>query len=640
MDVRDQSAKLDQARDRYREAQEDLKASYDKNLQQMKETFDARTTKQAKTYAENKTKLEEENQINNELYSERTRSAITKGQEEFKNRLKENASRFEQERNQAKADLNDKLTSLSDSYKKTFNENERYQNQIKQSMNERYTNANKRYQEEFNTQVKNLDEKSKTMGAEMREKDRSERMKMAKGHSDEMDNLRQTSNDQKFKEVNRLRDDNENLRTTFERDNRMLKDRQEERVAELLNLKGKQSDDGQKNYERLQEDIRQKNSNLQEKQNVAHKKEAKELEKKFNEDVRNIQSVANQKIRGGTQADNLLDEMKQSKESYENRLQVSRDELARTNRLNTEKEEIIDNSYREKLKEMKTASLENAAKKEAEANETLKDTLYQNREKNNALLERYKVDTGKLKTDAEDHLAHVNGQNTKRMKEQRVEFGRAVNTMNEKNMETINSLKEDYSKDKTASLEKNKKDFNDEKVALKTEFNRQNSIRENLYEQKLADMEKQTNKIIENYENRISQIARKAENEVAIVKSTEAERAAKEGQANKLAVETLRTQSRQELNQMRDKYETKIARDKAMGDNQTSRIIQKYEDQLVRERNDHQKELSTRLGESQAQFERLFRSSELEKATLRDQYEQRMENMRLQSLSQENTKKA
>ncbi|AUN97877.1 hypothetical protein DOM21_11895 [Bacteriovorax stolpii] len=640
MDVRDQSVKLDQARDRYREAQEDLKASYDKNLQQMKETFDARTAKQSKTYAENKTKLEEENQINNELYSERTRSAITKGQEEFKSRLKENASRFEQERNEAKADLNDKLTNLSDSYKKTFNENERYQNQIKQSMNERYTNANKRYQEEFNTQVKNLDEKSKTMGAEMREKDRSERMKMAKGHSDEMDNLRQTSNDQKFKEVNRLRDDNENLRTTFERDNRMLKDRQEERVAELLNLKGKQSDDGQKNYEKLQEDIRQKNTDLQEKQNVAHKKEAKDLEKKFNEDVRNIQSVANQKIRGGTQADNLLDEMKQSKESYENRLQVSRDELARTNRLNTEKEEIIDNSYREKLKEMKTASLENAAKKEAESNETLKDTIYQNRERNNALLDRYKVDTGKLKTDAEDHLAHVTGQNTKRIKEQRVEFGRVVNTMNEKNMETINSLKEDYSKDKTVSLEKNKKDFNDEKVALKTEFNRQNSIRENLYEQKLADMEKQTNKIIENYENRISQIARKAENEVAIVKSTEAERAAKEGQANKLAVETLRTQSRQELNQMRDKYETKIARDKAMGDNQTSRIIQKYEDQLVRERNDHQKELSTRLGESQAQFERLFRSSELEKATLRDQYEQRMENMRLQSLSQENTKKA
>ncbi len=640
MDVRDQSKAIDQARDRYREAQEDLRASYDKNLNQMKETFDAKTEKQSKTYAEHKTKLEEQNQVNNELYTEKTKSAINRGQQEFKERLRENVNRFETERNKSKADLSEKLTTISDSYKKSFDENNRYQDQIKKSMHERYTNANKNYQEDFNRQVKNLDENSKKAGIENRENDRQERINLMAKHSEEMEGQRTSSNEQKFKEVSRLRADNENVRTTYSRENQLLKDRQEERVAELFKMKDKESTDGQKNYEELQKNIRQKNVDAQERQNLAHKRESKELEKRFNDDVRNIQRVAAQKVKGGTQADTLHDELKQTKNSYENRLQAARDELSRNNQANTEKEEINDSSYREKLKQMKIAGVENLAKKEFEATEALNETIYQNRERNNALMDRYKSDTGNLKKEAEDRLAHVTKQSDGRMKEQRVEFGRVVNTMNEKNMDTINALKEDFSKDKTASIEKSKKDFNEEKISLKNEFNRQNAIRETMYEQKLAEMEKQTNKIIENYENRISQIARKAESEVESVKRREEGRTLKETQANKLAFQNLQKQNDNELAQVRDKYEGTIAKNQILNEVKTNTIVQKYEDQLNRERSEHQKELAVRLGEAQAQFERLHNASELERETLRNQYEQRMENMKLASLAQENSKKA
>lgn len=640
MDVRDQSKAIDQARDRYREAQEELRASYDKNLNQMKETFDAKTEKQSKTYAEHKAKLEEDNQVNNELYTEKTRSAINRGQQEFKERLRENVNRFEAERNKSKADLNEKLTNISDSYKKSFDENNRYQDQIKKSMQERYSNANKNYQEDFNRQVKNLDENSRQAAVENRENDRKDRMNLMAKHSEELENLRSSASEQKFKEVSTLRNDNENLRTTMSRENQLLKDRQEERVADLFKMKDKEAIDGQKNYEDLQKNIRQKNLEAQEKQNIAHKKESKELEKRFNDDMRNIQRVAAQKVKGGTQADTLHDELKQTKNSYENRLQAARNEITRNNQANTEKEELNDASYREKLKQVKMAGVENLAKKDAEATEALNETIYQNRERNNALMERYKTDTGAMKKESDDRLSHVTQQSNGRMKEQRVEFGRVVNAMNEKNMDTINALKDDYSKDKTFYIEKSKKDFNEEKVSMKNDFNRQNSIKESLYEQKLAEMEKNASKIIENYENRISQIARKAENEVEAVKRREESRTMKEAQANKLAFDTLQKQNENELAQVRDKYEGVIAKNQIMNEVKTNNLVQKYEDQLNRERSENQKEMSVRLGEARAQFERLHRSSELEKETLRNQYEQRMENMRLSSLAQENSKKA
>ncbi|MBY0415813.1 MAG: hypothetical protein K2Q18_16700, partial [Bdellovibrionales bacterium] len=393
MDVRDQSYKVDQAREQFKDAQKDLKSSYDKNVQQMKETFDSRIEKQANNYDKHKSKLEEDNKINNELYTDKTKTAIHKSQEEFKNKLRENTGRFEKERNDSKQEFNEKLTDLSSSFKKSLDENDRYQDQIKKSMTERYAGANKRYQEDFNDQINNMDSKFKSENIANRDADRKERMGLLKKSSEELEGIKANANDEKFKEVSRLRSDSENLRTTLSRENQLLKDRQEERVAELLKLKGRESDDGMKKFANLQDNIRQKNVDDQERQAVTHNKESKDLEHKFNEDIRNIQKIAAQKVRGGTSTDSLKDELIKTKMSYENRLSSARDEIAKNNKYNTEKEEIIDNGYRTKLREAKAMSVEKIAKNEVESNEILNKANNQNREKNTAIVEQYEIES-------------------------------------------------------------------------------------------------------------------------------------------------------------------------------------------------------------------------------------------------------
>lgn len=635
MDIKESVA----AKDRYREAQEELKSNYDRDLKNVKDNFDGKIEKQSKNYSEHKTKLEEENQINNEFYSDKTRSAINRGQEEFKTKLKENTSRFEKEKNSSKADFNDKLTDLSSAYKKSFDENNRYHDQVKKSLGDKYTTASKRSDTEFNKKIAGMSEKMTTENAKSRDNERTDRMALMAKNSEELDSLRVNATDSKFKEVSRLKQDSENLRTTLGRDNQMLRDRQEERVADLMKIKGKENDDGMKNFENLQQNIRQKNVSEQEKMNASHRAESKNLEKKFNEDVRNINNIANEKIKGGTSADTLVDELKQTKNSYENRLALAHEELNRNNQTNSEKEKLNDLMFRDKIKEMKTSQIENMSKKEAEANETLNKTVYENRENFNSLSERFKSDTSLVKKETDAKFAQSNGDSKNKIKEQRVEFGRVVNSMNDKNMETINSLKDDLTKDKSVTIEKTKKAFSEEKIAMKDSYNRQATIRDSLYEQKLADLEKQTGKIIDNYENRISQIARKAEAEVTSVKSREETRKLKEGHANAMAFDSLRQEQKNDITQMRDKYEGTIRRNQALSEQKTGSIVQKYEDTILRERNDHQKELAVRLGEAQTQFETLYKSSELEKATLRNQYEQRIENMKLASFTNERSKK-
>jgi hypothetical protein len=507
-------------------------------------------------------------------------------------------------------------------------------------MGERYSKANQNYKGDFDKQVERLDSRAKDSFAVQKEDAHKERQIQDKDNQANLESLRASGDDQKFKEVSRLRNDNESLRTNFGRERDSMKEQQDARIGDILKLKSKESEDGQKNFTNLQQNIREKSLAEEERVKINHQNESKGLEKKFNEDLRNMQHVTNQKIKGGTEVSSLKDENKQIISSYENRLQATRADAQQDRDADLEKGKEIDSNYRDKLKSIKLSNSEDIDRHDAELNGQHKQNFQEVKDKNNALIDRYKLEAGSSRVENENKLGKADLKSKGQLKNQRVEFGKYINTVNNKKMEEISSIKTEFNKDKSNFIEKSKRDFSDEKMIMKDEFNHQVTLKDDMYERKLAEMEKQTNKIIENYENRIGQIARKAENEVETIKSTEEERKAKESQAIKISFDSQERQHQMELGNIRDKYEHMIGKDRVLNEQQTNRIVQKYEDQLGRERTDSQKEIAMKLSESQAQFERLFRASELEKETLRNQYEQRMENMKLASLSaQGNTKK-
>lgn len=640
MDVKDYSQKLDQARDKYRTAQEDLRSSYNKNTENLKESNEFKINKLSKNYDAQKTKLEEQNLVNNQLYSDKTRDTIAENQERFKSDIKKNTEKFDSDRNGMKSEFQDKLSNLSESYKKSTTENDRFHNQAAKTMGERYSKANGDYKADFDKQIERLDGKAKEEFSNIKADAKRESRIAASGYHDNLENLTATSQEQKFREVSRLRNDNENLRTNFEKEKIAMTEQKESRINDVLKLKAKESEDGQKNFSNLQSEIRKKSITEEDRVKTAHQAESKNLEKKFNEDLRNMQHLTNQKIRGGNEVSTLKDENKQLVSSYENRLIASRAEAQQNMAKTLEKEDANDLLNREKLKAVKNDKIEAVEKKETELNAQHKIKAQEARDKTNTLVDRYKNEVGNARVATEEQLSKADSKSKTQLKDQRVEFGKYVNNVNDKKMEEISSIKSEYTKDKTNFIEKSKRDYSEEKNMMKGEFNRQVGIKEDLFERKLGEMEKQTNKIIENYEKRISQIARKAEKEVDSMKSTEEERKIKEGQAQKISMDNLQREQQMELGEIRGKYERMIGKDRILNEQQTNRIVQKYEDQLDRERTDHQKEISMRLSESQAQFERLFKASELEKETLRNQYEQRMENIKLASLSQGNTKKS
>jgi len=108
-----------------------------------------------------------------------------------------------------------------------------------------------------------------------------------------------------------------------------MTEQKEARIKDVLNLKSRESEEGQKNFTNLQSEIRTKDLAAEERVKVEHQNESKGLEKKFNEDLRNMQYLTNQKIRGGNEVSTLKEDQKQLINSYEGRLAASRADAER-----------------------------------------------------------------------------------------------------------------------------------------------------------------------------------------------------------------------------------------------------------------------------------------------------------------------
>ncbi|MFA6237614.1 MAG: hypothetical protein WC635_09835 [Bacteriovorax sp.] len=641
MDVKDYSQNLDKARDKYRKATNDMRSSFEKNADDVKETNDFKVKKLSKNYEAQKAKLEEENSQNNQYYSDKTKEIVSKKQEAFRNDIKKSNDKFDADRKELKSTLNDKLSNISESYNKSTAENDRYHAQAAKTMSERYSKANKDFSTDHNDQLNTLNQKSRQQITDLKEDMSKKSLHKDEEYHKDLENLRSVSQDQKFREVSRLRNDNETLRVHTAQEKNALTEQTDSQIKNILKLKNQESEEGEKNIADLQKNIREKTLAEEESIKKAHVNETKGLEQKFSDDLNRLQHMTNQKIRGANEISTLKDENKEMVASYENRLKTAKNEADKNLAKAFDKESENDTRLRENLKRLKTDHTRSMEKREADLNGQHNLNMQEVKEKTTQLADRYKGEVAKARINTEEQLSKSDSKSKNQLKDQRVQFGNFINNINDQKQEELSSIKNEFNKDKTDFIEKSRRDFSEEKNMLKDGFNRQVTQKEDLYEKKLMEVEKQTNKIIENYENRISQIARKAEKEVESVKATEAERKAKESQAQDIMLSNILRDQELEISNLRDRYEGKIGKDRIVNEQQTTRIIQKYEDQLDRERTDHQKETSLKLSESRAQFERLFKAAELEKETMRNQYEQRMENMRLAALADKgNTKKS
>ncbi len=640
MDVRDYSQKLNQVKERYQDAAKDMRTSADRENENIQKTADHKIKKQAAVYDTEKKEMEESAQKNNDYYTEKTRDTIAKRQDDYRKQLSSKTSTFDQEKNDLKKQYREKLSDVTNTYQTSANENNRLHSQSKDSMNERFLKTTGELQEDYNSKVNKFSEHAKNEIQNEKEVDHEQRKELTANYKDEIGDLRSKSQEKNFKEVARLSDDNEKLRTSFEREKDNLKEQKEARINDILSMKNEEASVGQKHFEDLRKTISAKESLDQEKTRLQNQKDAKNLDHKYNEDLKAIQRLSNQKIKGSGEVEGLKEDNKRLKSVYENRISSLNKNITEDTVKMNEKENRNINDTRDKLAALKFSYNEDREKIDRERDHETKKTIQKLTEKNTAAIDRYKDESVVQTKTSDDHLENTIKDSKNRFKDQRVEFGKVVNKINEKNLENISTLKDDFAKDRTDLVVKTQLDLSQEKRDLRDKLQQSLSAKDGLNQKKIEEIKKETSKISENYESKLEHMARQNEKEIAMIKASSEEKNIKQEQMANLTLALTKQEAQLDSKNLRNRYEKMIEKDRITSEQQTNRIVQTYEDQLERERLAHQKELTLRTNEAQAQFERFYRGSEIEKETIKSQYEDRIDHMKLTSLEQVNVKKA
>lgn len=635
MDIKDQNV---QARNSYRAAQKELKNSYDKSLKSAQETFDHRTDKMSKNYAESKSKLEEENRVNKELYGDKTKETISQSQEEFRNKLKANADKFESEMFDSKKELSNKLSDLSDSYRTSAQENSRLNDQVKKAMKERFEATNSKLENTFNENTQELANNYKKNVDQIQKDSKSEKFELTRKNANDLNNQRQNSLDDKNTEISKLKDENQAIKETLTRENDFLKSRSEEKIANLNKTKNSSMQNARENFQVAQDKIKNLNELEHQNRSDSHREEIKNIQEKFQKNIETNNKITEQKVIGGSKAETLADQLKEANSSFNAKLRANREELAKNNARNTQEIQKVDQGYQKTFKNLKDDFNARSARQEQELITNKNQEVYATKDKLNSVIDTVKSNLAETDKMAAEKLNHQLEKNAKREKDQRVEFNKVVNHINDKNIENLNSLKEDFSKDKNSSIEGLKTQMAEEKLTMRNEFNRIVSIKDAQYEQKLANLEKQTKKMVESYENKIALIVNKADGEVEALKTNTELKNHKDAENTKLAIESIKSQKENEKSLMRSQYESVIERNQAASDQKVTQLVKKYEDQMTQMKNEHKKEVLTKVSEAESKYNRLSRNTQLNQSLAQSQYDQKLENAKLASLKQDHSK--
>jgi hypothetical protein len=210
---------------------------------------------------------------------------------------------------------------------------------------------------------------------------------------------------------------------------------------------------------------------------------------------------ADHKLQGGTEVETLRDEMLQNKKSFENRIANLRENHENQNEDERSKAERLDNKNNDQIKNLKQSKIDEVDQQKRKMEADFSKKMIETKDRNTDVIDRYKNENLKEKQAAEKRLDDLTLTSNDKVSKQRVEFGKVVNTINEKNIETINALKNEYSKDKTVFIEKSKRDFSDEKNQMKEDFNRSLDLREQAFNKKLESTVLDAQKMAQAYED-------------------------------------------------------------------------------------------------------------------------------------------
>jgi len=623
------SGRMRELRDNFKHAQTETKKSYGDDLKQQNETHKYQKNKQANTYMGDVQKLEGDFAYAQERNDTKMKDAIDTSKYRFMNRMADEKMQSAEEKRKVNREATDKIEDIKNSYQTSNNELKRETERSIRANRDRSSDQIKKLNKENNETNENTVRNSYENFSKYRTATNEEKHKMVRNNEDE----KRSMGRENMEKLNTAR---ASLQGELARQRETYRNEMEQKQGHFDGLAGgmKQNhaaaiDSREASFIKSSDELTRLQQLNEEKISKEHTSSMRETESKNMDDISFLKEQTNKAVNGGergSSGNEEVERLKTDKKAMQDRQQANLDHMNYQHQAEAEKASV---KQQGQIREGSVINRLEHEKQEKFFNEERQSDLEKNRNERQGQMDQYTKNLTMANKTFEETNGREQALNKQRAELLRKEFGKTMDLMEQKNRESINTVQTESKRDKLNFLNQAAKDLYNSQEDLKDQNRQVISRTADGYEQRLASGEENKNKIVDRYEKKLEDQNRRANKEVTLMAEIELQRKADDRRAQSRMLESKDLDAQKRYLQMKTQFDLTMEKTKMKQDMQTSKLVERYDDQIAIMSREHSTEMARRVNELNAEYQRLSEYTTNTLQQQKDQYELRIEKMRL-----------
>ncbi|MCR9205715.1 MAG: hypothetical protein NXH75_14115, partial [Halobacteriovoraceae bacterium] len=462
---------------------------------------------------------------------------------------------------------------------------------------------------------------------DFRDQTNSEKKELLTNHTNQKKQLVQDANISRNRANSLHQVEMERLREAAKQNENTLRNNFENSYESLKATKNAENENQRGTFEALTQKIQDRNTESLSRLNDNNKEEKRELEKNFANDRIQLERRTNSIINQG-HASKVENTKKSLIRQHENQLANVREAVEENTKNNAILNERLATDQANVLKNTEVKHNMDLEAKDAEMRNLRKVEIGGLKERFESANELQSKRYRNLELQSEGQQVKARKTLTSRLDNQRMEFSRTLNQINQSNQEAMSDARKEMAEEQSNFIENTKKMTHNEIAELKEDFSEQMTKREASLTSQLQMAKKQNINLAQKYQNKLDTVNKKAAKEMETLKQFENQRRLEDRRAAQRQLDLQQRDFEKNMNSLRREYDRRLNDTKAHNDVHVAKLTERYESQISRERAEFNAERQRMMSSMNANYNRLVDKTKMEKDNLINQYEVKIEKLR------------
>lgn len=627
MDINDYSNRLNQARTRFSDAQQELKENYNNDIERLEELHAKREENQRENYLKQKLNSEEESAARINRYDKDLKQELATRTERYNKGLEGERKQFNEDRKRLMDDYNQKLDSISKSFETSSTEKDKLHALYKDNMTERYEEGLSMREKDFNEKLATMQSTATEKINDYRDLTTREKKKLISDFGNERKQLVQDASIARNKANSRHQVEMERLREAAKQNETTLKNNFDSANTSLRQTKNAQIEGQRETFENLSKDIMDRNQAELIKLNRQNKAEKRDLERDFASNRLSLERRTNALINEG-RGNKIEDTEKNLKSQHAIQVRNLKDTIEANNYIQNKQNERLAQGHSEELKKLESRHEQAIDEKDAEIRKVRETDIAAVKKELGDYQERMTKRNRDIAMENEANQVKARRNLTDTLDRQRTEFGREINKINLSNQQALSNVRDEMAKEQSKFIEKTRREVHHDREDLKDELRTNFAKKEESLNKQIEMERSEKMKMEEAYQKKIDVLTTKSAKELEKLKIIENERRIEEKRAANQQMLEQQREFEKTLSSLRREFDRRLSRAKSNSDIRAAKLTQKYEAQVKREREEHSATMDRQNRMMTENYNRLLHKTNMERDNLINQYELKIEKLR------------